>query len=82
MKELFITAVNTIYRKDEDGTFTPDMEFIIGVCEPTYDITNAAGVVKNRQTETLRFTTGADGAKMIVKQLNEWLADHDTEVPS
>ncbi len=70
MKELSGTSRNFFFTP-RDEKLVPQVELIIVVSEPTYELTVDAGLNQNRIAETLRITTNRTGLKKLIESLLE-----------
>lgn len=75
MKEITSTAFNFIAQLHEDRPPTPDVEVALVLSEPTYELNSAAEIVRNRMTETIRFTAPPAILRKLAKQLTDAAQD-------
>lgn len=74
MKELIGNASNVYYVTKDGENFTPQVEIILIVSEPQFRIGGGGQFIRERITETFRFTTSCEQLKNLSVNFAE-LAD-------
>jgi hypothetical protein len=78
MKEITGSSMNIYYIK-HDGKFEPNIEGILIVSEPIYRVDAAGQLIRERTTETIRFSTSLDGIKSLAAQFLQWAETAENE---
>jgi len=76
MKEFVGTARNLYIAQREDETPSVRAEFVVVTSEPTW-ILGIDGLIRERATESFRFTLNRGGVKLLMKSLAD--IDRDLE---
>ena len=66
----FSLAIDT-----EHGTVTPMAEVVLIVAEPAFHVDAGGQLVKERQTQTLRFAVSVAGLRRVAKEMEHWAKD-------
>lgn len=68
-----------IYYKKHDGKFEPNIEGILIVSEPIYRVDAAGQFIRERTTESIRFSTSVEGIKALAAQFLLWAETAEKE---
>jgi len=69
-----------IYYKKHGGKFEPNIEGILVVSEPIFRVDAAGQLIRERTTETMRFSTSVDGIKSLAAQFLQWAETAEKEI--
>ena len=79
MKELVGNSGNIYLRtpigEEGERESRGEAEVILILSEPHYKTTNVGSIVKERETETVRFVTGAEALRGLAEMFIEWADD-------
>jgi hypothetical protein len=82
MKEIIGTAANIYYTKyDKEKPYEPQMELIVVVSEPVYRVDESGELIRQRTTESIRFSSSFDGMKKFAGKILEMLENNSGEKP-
>jgi hypothetical protein len=72
MKEYMGNSINISLIKLEDGNYRAQSELIVVVSEPTYTISPAGEMIRQRQMDHFRFSVGTHSLRAFIKSLEEY----------
>lgn len=72
MKEIAGTARNLMFSVDQAGHVIPMVEVILVVSEPVFRPDGGGGLARLRESETIRFSTSADGLRAVARDFGAW----------
>lgn len=72
MQEFMGTARNISFVEIDNEKLSPRAEVIIIVSEPIFRADDAGQMVRVRQSDTIRFSTGVEGLRHMAKEFGEW----------
>ena len=78
MKEITSTAFNFLAQLHKDGPPTPDVEVALVFSEVVYDLNQGGEIVRNRRTETVRFTAPPAILRKLAKQFTDVAEECET----
>lgn len=77
MKELTAVARNVFYRNN-DGEFKPNVEIILCLSEPKYQLSNTHELIQVRDVESVRFVTNLAGVQGLRDDIDEIIKEMET----
>jgi len=77
MKELTAVARNVFYRNN-DGEFKPNVEIILCLSEPTYQLSTTLELIQVRDVESVRFVTNLAGVHGLRDDIDEIIKEMET----